>query len=93
MSSTQLGAFKAALRQLGYVEGRNIHFVSRFADGYLDRLPDLATELVQLNPRLIVSAPVPAKLAARNATGTIPIVMATTTILKSAMRDSTDPRH
>jgi GTP:adenosylcobinamide-phosphate guanylyltransferase len=44
-----------------YVEGRNVRFVYRFADGYLDRLPALAAELVQLNPRLIVSAPVPAK--------------------------------
>jgi len=76
VTSKQLGAFKAALRQLGYVEGRNIRFEHRFADGYLDRLPDLAAELVQVNPRLIVSAPVPANLAARKATSTIPIVMA-----------------
>jgi putative tryptophan/tyrosine transport system substrate-binding protein len=71
----QLGAFKASLRQLGYVEGSNIRFEYRFADGFLDRLPDLAAELVQVNPRLIVSAPVPANLAARKATSTIPIVM------------------
>ena len=75
-TSRRLGAFKAALRQLGYVEGSNIHLVYRLADGFLDRLPDLAAELVQLNPRLIVSAPLPANLAARNATSTIPIVMA-----------------
>lgn len=75
-SSRQLGAFTAAMRELGYVEGRNVRFVYRFADGYLDRLPALAAELVQLNPRLIVSAPVPANLAARDATNTIPIVMA-----------------
>ena len=76
VTSKQLGAFKAALRQLGYVEGSNIYFEYRFADGFLDRLPDLAAELVRLNPRVIVSAPVPANLAARNATSTIPIVMA-----------------
>jgi putative ABC transport system substrate-binding protein len=76
VSSRQLGTFKAALQQLGYVEGSNIRFVYRFADGFLDRLPDLAAELVQLNPRLIVSAPMPANLAARKATSTIPIVMA-----------------
>ena len=74
--SRQLDAFKAAMRQLGYVEGSNVHFVYRFADGFLDRLPRLAAEVVRLNPRLIVSAPVPANLAARNATSTIPIVMA-----------------
>jgi ABC-type uncharacterized transport system substrate-binding protein len=56
VTSKQLGAFKASLRQLGYVEGRNIRFEHRFADGYLDRLPDLAAELVQMNPRLIVMA-------------------------------------
>src|SRR5215470_7345429 len=44
---------------------------------YLDRLPDLAVELVRLNPQVIVSAPLPAHLAARKATSTIPIVMAT----------------
>ena len=76
VTSKQLGAFKASLRQLGYVEGSNIRFEYRFADGFLDRLPDLAAELVQMNPRLIVSAPVPANLAARKATSTIPIVMA-----------------
>lgn len=76
VTSRQFGAFRAAMRQFGHVEGSNIHFVYRFADGFLDRLPGLAAELVRLNPRLIVSAPVPANLAARNATATIPIVMA-----------------
>jgi len=75
-SSSQLGAFKEAMRQLGYIEGNNVRFVYRFADGFLDRLPGLAAELVRLNPRLIVSSPVPANLAARDATSTIPIVMA-----------------
>src|SRR5271166_5335797 len=68
-------AFRAELRQLGYVEGRNCSFEYRYADGFLDRLPALAAELVQLNPRVIVSAPMPANLAVRNATNTIPIVM------------------
>ena len=70
-------AFRAALRQLGYVEGRNIRFEYRYADGFLDRLPALAEELVRLNPRVIVSGPLPANLAVRKATATIPIVMAT----------------
>jgi putative tryptophan/tyrosine transport system substrate-binding protein len=64
------------MRQLGYVEGSNVHFEFGFADGYLNRLPDLANELVRLNPRVIVSTPLPANLAARKATNTIPIVMA-----------------
>jgi putative tryptophan/tyrosine transport system substrate-binding protein len=62
---SELEAFRGAMRQLGYVEGRNIRFEYRFADGYLDRLPGLAAELVSLNPSVIVSAPVPANLAAR----------------------------
>jgi putative ABC transport system substrate-binding protein len=69
-------AFRAGLRQLGYVEGRNIRVEYRYADGFLDRLPTLAAEIVRLNPTVIVSAPVPANLAARKATSTIPIVMA-----------------
>ena len=49
------------LRELGYVEGVNVRYEYRYADGFLDRLPTLAAELVRLQPRLIVSAPVPAK--------------------------------
>jgi putative ABC transport system substrate-binding protein len=71
-----LNAFREGMRQLGYFEGRNVRFEYRFADGYLDRLPALAIELVHLNPSVIVSAPLPAHLAARRATSTIPIVMA-----------------
>jgi ABC-type uncharacterized transport system substrate-binding protein len=70
-------AFRAELRQLGYVEGRNIRFEYRYADGFLGRLPALAEELVRQNPKVIVSGPLPANLAVRNATATIPIVMAT----------------
>jgi putative ABC transport system substrate-binding protein len=70
-------AFRTALRELGYIEGRNIRFEYRYANGFLDRLPGLAAELVQLNPKVIVSAPLPANLAVHKATSTIPIVMAT----------------
>jgi putative ABC transport system substrate-binding protein len=70
-------AFRAAPRQLGYIEERNIRFDYRYADGFLDRLPALAEELVRLNPRVIVSGPLPASLAVRKATAMIPIVMAT----------------
>ena len=69
-------AFRAGLRELGYVDGVNIRLEYRYADGFIDRLPALAAELVLLQPRVIVSAPVPANLAASKATSTIPIVMA-----------------
>jgi hypothetical protein len=59
------------MRQLGYVEGSDVRFEFRFADGYLDRLPDLANQLVRLNPRVIVSTPLPAHLAARKAMTTV----------------------
>jgi len=70
-------AFRHGLRQLGYIEGRNIRLEYRFADGVLDRLPGLAEELVRLNPKVVVSAPLPSNLAMKRATSTIPIVMAT----------------
>ena len=72
-----LASFRESMRRLGYIEGSNVRFEFRFADGYLDRLPDTAIELVRLNPHVIVSTPLPAHLAARKATSTIPIVMAT----------------
>ena len=52
-----LTTFRDGMRQLGYVEGRNIHYDYHFDDGYLDRLTALAAETVQRNPNLIVSAP------------------------------------
>jgi putative ABC transport system substrate-binding protein len=70
-------AFRGGLRKLGYIEGVNVRFEYRYADGFLDRLPALAAELVRLQPSVIVSAPVPANIAASKATSTIPIVMAT----------------
>ena len=72
-----LKAFREGMQQLDYAEGSNIHFEYRFAEGYLDRLPNLAVELVRLKPDIIVSAPISAHLAAKHATSTIPIVMAT----------------
>src|ERR1700758_4126130 len=50
-----IDAFSNGLRDLGYVEGRNLHIESRFADGHEDRLPALATELVALNVDVIVT--------------------------------------
>ena len=76
-TATSLRAFRDGMRRLGYIDGRNIRFEYRFADGVIDRLPGLAAELVALNPNVIVSGPLPANLAAKKATGTIPIVMGT----------------
>jgi putative ABC transport system substrate-binding protein len=67
-------AFLAALRVSGYVEGENLTFERRFADGKGDRLPVLAAELVQLKPDAILTESTPATAAAQKATGTIPIV-------------------
>jgi len=68
-------ALLANLRDLGYVEGRNLGVESRWADGKNDRLPDLAGELVRRNVDVIVTFQTPASLAAKQATKTIPIVM------------------
>jgi putative tryptophan/tyrosine transport system substrate-binding protein len=62
------------LRELGYLEGRNVVLEYRWAEGKLDRLTDLATELVGLKVDVITTMSTPAALAARSATGTIPIV-------------------
>jgi len=70
-----LGALKDGLRTHGYVEGRNIVFESRYAEGRLERLPDLAAELVSLRVDVIVTGANPSIAAANRATATIPIVM------------------
>ena len=68
---------RLALRELGYVEGQNIAFEYRYAEGKLDGLPELAAELVRLNVDIIVvSGGGRSARAAKNATKTIPIVMA-----------------
>ena len=69
-------AFRQGLRELGYVEGQNIVLEYRWAHGKAERLPDLATELVRLKVDFIIVAATPAVLAARQATLTVPIVMA-----------------
>jgi putative ABC transport system substrate-binding protein len=69
-------AFRDALRTLGYVDGESIVIDQRWAYGYLDRLPALANELVRLNVDVIVTSSTPATLAAKRATNTIPIVIA-----------------
>jgi putative ABC transport system substrate-binding protein len=62
------------LREIGYVEGKNIAFEDRFADDKLERLPALADELVRLKVDVLLTPSTPAALAAKNATRTIPIV-------------------
>jgi putative ABC transport system substrate-binding protein len=62
------------LDELGYVEGRTIEFVWRFANGRFERLPDLAVELAKLGVDVIMAATPPAIRAAKAATNTIPIV-------------------
>jgi putative ABC transport system substrate-binding protein len=72
-SRTALGK---QLRELGWVEGRTLVFEDRFADGQPERLPDLARGLVRLRVNVIVAVSPPAIRAAKDATQTIPIVMA-----------------
>jgi putative ABC transport system substrate-binding protein len=64
------------LRELGYAEGTNFVIESRWADYNVDRLPDLATDLVRSNVDVIVTSGTPATLAAKQVTTTVPIVMA-----------------
>ena len=73
--SARIEAFRQGLRELGYVEGKNIVIEWRYAEGKFDRLPALAAELVRLKVDVIVtSGPLPTR-AAKEATVTIPIVM------------------
>jgi putative ABC transport system substrate-binding protein len=68
-------AFEQRLRELGYFEGQNIVIEYRNAEGEVDRLPDLAADLVRLDVNVIVTATDPATRAAKGATTTIPILM------------------
>jgi putative tryptophan/tyrosine transport system substrate-binding protein len=69
------GAFRQGLRDMGYVEGKNIVIESRFGDGKPDQLPRLAAELVGLKVAVIVTSGTPATQAAQSVTKSIPIVM------------------
>jgi len=72
--SLELEALRAGLRDLNYVEGRNLRVEARWADGDLSRLPGLARALVDQNVDLICTAGTPATLAAKQVTTTVPIV-------------------
>ena len=76
-NAANLDALRKGLRELGYVEGRNLIIEYRSAEGRAERFPDLAADLVRLKVDLIVTRGTPAARAAKNATETIPVVMAT----------------
>jgi putative tryptophan/tyrosine transport system substrate-binding protein len=76
LAARNMEALRQGLRELGYVEGRNIGFEFRYAEGDLARLPALAAELVALQPAVIIAGSAPGALAAREATRVIPIVIA-----------------
>jgi len=69
-------ALRAGLRELGYVEGRNLKLSVRWNDGSAEQLPDLAAELLREKPDLLVAAPVFSAAAAHKHTRTVPIVIA-----------------
>jgi putative ABC transport system substrate-binding protein len=73
--ATLFDAFSEGMRDLGYVEGRNVVYERRYADGHMDRLPEIAAELVRLKVDVIVTGSSIHVAAARKATATIPIVM------------------
>ena len=76
-SAVLVDAFRQELSKLGWIEGKNIAIEYRFAEGKTERLPELAADLVRLKVDLIVVTATPPALAAKKATTTIPIVMAT----------------
>jgi putative tryptophan/tyrosine transport system substrate-binding protein len=74
-NTTGLPAFVEGLRELGWIDGKTIAIEGRYAENRLDRLPELAAELVRLKVDVIVAAGTLAPLAAKHASATIPIVM------------------
>jgi putative ABC transport system substrate-binding protein len=76
LNRANLGAIRRGLQELGYIEGRNLVLEYRSADGDAARFPGLIAELINLNVDLIITRGTPAALAAKKATRTIPVVMA-----------------
>lgn len=72
----QLRAFRQVLRELGYVEGKNVIIETRFAEGRNERLPELVAELLRLKVDVLLAGSTPGALAAKRATTTVPIVFA-----------------
>jgi ABC-type uncharacterized transport system substrate-binding protein len=73
--TVRLETFRQELIKLGWIEGKNVVLEYRFAEGKLERLPELAADLVRLKVDLIMAQGTPGTLAAKNVTTTIPIVM------------------
>ena len=73
--SARENAFRQGLRELGYVEGKNIVIESRWTEGKTERLPELAAELVRLKADIIVTGGGPSTRALKQVTSTIPVVM------------------
>jgi putative tryptophan/tyrosine transport system substrate-binding protein len=73
--ATVLGPFQQGLKVLGYVEGKNVAFEYRYADGSVERLPELAAELVRLSPDLIFAVGAEVAPIASTATRAIPLVV------------------
>ena len=74
-SDSRIEAFRQGLRDLGYLEGKNIVVEYRYAEGKVDRFPDLVAEVVRIKVDIIVVVTAPGARAAKNATKTIPLVM------------------
>jgi len=75
-ADVRIAPFSRGLRELGYIEGRNVILETRYAEGRVERFPALAAELVELKVDVLVATSTPGALAAKRATSTIPIVMA-----------------
>src|SRR4030095_4972799 len=76
ISAPNVAAVQQGLKELGYVEGRDVTIVSRYADGKFERFPPLVKELIELKPDVIVAAGPQAGRAIKQATSTVPVVMA-----------------
>ena len=75
LEANLVGPFREGLRDLGYVEGRNVLIEYRWAEGKYDRFPALIGELLDLKVAMIVTAGTPATLAVKKATTSVPLVM------------------
>jgi putative tryptophan/tyrosine transport system substrate-binding protein len=76
LDSRRLAAFAQRLRELGWIEGRNVAIEYRWAEGRTERLAEFATEFVRLKVDVIVTSGTPPVIAAKQATSVIPIVFA-----------------
>jgi putative ABC transport system substrate-binding protein len=81
-------AFRQGMREHGYVDGQNVTFVERWAEGRSERFPEIIEELISLKANVILALSVPAALAAKNATTTVPIVFIASDPLGSGLVSS-----